>query len=202
MLDNTQLKNELDVNEIDYTKTGNSFIIDENGSNFILELISRNKQESLLKIYWVEKEPSQRTIDIELRIDNEQTYDRSMNFLIAFLDLPINGEIPMANDVLRDKLEKLFQITLLNNVEKIEISGINPNLQDFDEEDLSPEEVKQALKIGYKEEPMTKQQILDAMDKALEDNDKEAYYKYQTMLNNIKESVSFKYIKKFNDFFD
>jgi len=201
MLDNTQLKNELDVNEIDYTKTGNSFIIDENGSNFILELISRNKQESLLKIYWVEKEPSQRTIDIELRIDNEQTYDRSMNFLIAFLDLPINGEIPMANDVLRDKLEKLFQITLLNNVEKIEISGINPNLQDFDEEDLSPEEVKQALKIGYKEEPMTKQQILDAMDKALEDNDKEAYYKYQTMLNNIKESVSFKYIKKFNDFF-
>lgn len=200
MVDSIQLKKELDINKIHYTITDNSFIVDKNGSNFILELIKRNNNESVLKIYFVEKEPSNRTINLELRID-KFTYHNSMDFLISLLTLPKNGVIPIRNEELRDDLNNLLITTKVTNCEKIEIIGINPEFQEFDEEDLSPEEIKNITNIQVEETPMTKDEILDAMDKALEDGDRESYYKYQKIFNQLKESISFIYLKKFKDFF-
>jgi hypothetical protein len=199
MIDNIKLKQELDSNNINYTQMNNGYVVDVAGSSFIIEAEPMpekygSKDESILSIFWTEKEPSQRTIDLSIVIDTEETYDTAMQLLFALIELANEGEIYLKNEDLRDKISGVINhLNLI--VTKLYIDGLNPNIQDIDlDDDID------AGQIGYYEKPMNKIELQQAMDKAVEDNDKESYYKYQQMLNALKESVSFTYLKKFKDF--
>lgn len=193
MVDNTYLETELKNNGVHYTKTDNQIIADVDGSNFILEIINKD-DESVLKIYWVEREPSDRTIDVELLINTPDNYNNAIDFLISFFNLPDEGVIGATNELLEEEIPDLLFNAKIFNVIKFEINGVNNDI----EEDLTSGEIEDSVKgIDSYEVPMTKQQIMDAIDKALADNNKEDYYKYQSML---KENNSFKYLKRFNDF--
>lgn len=202
MVNNINLQQELDKNKISYEKVGDTFVVEQDGSNFILEILPMpahigDEKEDLLSIFFEEKEPSKRTLEISFIIEDKRTYDLSMQFLFALLEMPVDGEIPFENEELREKIQKTmthFHLTCSS----FSIEGVNPAIQDVDLD----EDDDESGEMTYHEKPLTKQEINDLKWQAVDKGDKEAYQKYQDMLDNLKESNSFKYLKNFRDFLD
>ena len=139
-----------------------------------------------------------RTIDIKLRINNEETYINSIDFLLIFIKY-LNDSQENFEEETNDEIEKRISKTLrqfnFNNVVNIEVSG----------KDLTNLELTE--KIPTKED--TKQELLDLEElikSALEADNKRLYDYYQKkyieLKSQLNENTSFKFLKKFKDFFD
>ena len=169
----TLLKN----HNIIYEIVDNNYIIDLEESYVTFNVIN-NKLNLLIN----EKE-SDRTIEIELKLENKEDYIEAVELISLFVKFLTEGDF---YDHSNSEIETMFKDSLKtwgNKILKIEVSGTNS-----------------AEIIGYKETPMTQDDIKDKMDKALRDNDEETYYKYQQMLK--KEAFSFKFLKNFKNFFE
>ena len=169
----TLLKN----HNIIYEIVDNNYVVDLPESYVTFNIIN-----SKLNLLINEKE-SDRTIEIELKLENKDDYEETVELISLFVKFLQDGDF---YDHSNSELEIIFKDSLKdwgNKLLKIEVSGTNS-----------------AEIIGYKETPMTEDDIKDKMEKALRDNDKDTYYKYQQMLK--KETFSFKFLKNFKNFFE
>ena len=186
------LEEELSNNNIDFDKVDNQYIINIDGSDLIVSM-----EKDVLSIYFNLKD-TDRTIDIKLRINNEETYINSIDFLLIFIKY-LNDSQENFEEETNDEIEKRISKTLrqfnFNNVVNIEVSG----------KDLTNLELTE--KIPTKED--TKQELLDLEElikSALEADNKRLYDYYQKkyieLKSQLNENTSFKFLKKFKDFFD
>lgn len=171
----------------EYNESNGQYIVDIHGSKFIISLdkhVDDKGFSSVLSTVLYEKE-GDRQIIVELRLNNKDD-KHTIEFLfeyMEFLDYTEGELYDLTNEQIKDRIQRGLKSFKYNNVVKVEVIGENP-----------------ALNMGIIEKPLTREQILELMDKAVEDNDKESYEKYQQMLNALKENVSFTYLKNFRDF--
>lgn len=199
MIDNIKMEKTFRENNIHPKKENNDYTININGSEFIIG-IEEYKGDKLLSIFWREKSPSQRTIDLTFLIDDEGIYDSAMSLLIVLIEIVTEnkGEIPMKNEKLRQTLYKYMTKYGLVSTRN-HIDGVNTNVQDIDLDDDDDEPGE----LLYHEIPATRQELLELRDKAAAEKNKEDWEKYQKMLLDMdgkNENVSFKYLKNFRNF--
>jgi hypothetical protein len=178
MLNN--LQDFLDFLGINYEERNKRFMITiEGGSKLFL-----SKNNNIIKFdFW--EYGGNRIIKILIKYitdEDEELLSEFIKVLIEFLNETEGEFFDYSNEGLKDLLESRLSRVFDKNF-TIEIIGENP-----------------ALNFELQEKPYTKEQILDEMDKAVEKGDKEAYYKFQQMLNDIKESYSFKYLSNYKNF--
>ena len=180
------IQNELDNRNLnyDYNENNGQYIIDIQGSKFIISLdkhVDVKGFSSVLSTVFYEKEGN-RQIIVELKIDNELDIEDTIHFLfeyIEFLEYSEGELYDETNGEIESKIKHVLSYAKYDNVVKVEVVGENP-----------------ALNMTLVEKPYTREQLIEL----IEDSDKESYEKYQKMLNDVKESVSFTYLKKFKDF--
>jgi len=171
----------------EYNESNGQYIVDIHGSKFVISLdkhVDDKGFSSVLSTILYEKE-GDRQIIVELKL-NDKDDTHTIEFLFEYIEFLeyTEGELyDLTNEQIKDRIERALKSYNYNNVVKIEVIGQNP-----------------ALNMSIIEKPFTKEQLIELMDKAVEDNDKESYQKYQQMLNSLKESTSFTYLKKFKDF--
>jgi len=124
------------------------------------------------------------TIYINYNVKTEDTLVKFIQLLIEILNENDGQFFDFTNQSLHDYLESRLIYLFGQNI-KIEIEGENP-----------------ALAMELTEKPLSSEEIKKEIQKALDTGDKEAYYKYLKMLNDIKENNTFKYLKSFKKFFD
>jgi hypothetical protein len=178
MLNN--LEDFLDFSSIDYEKTNGKFKISIEGGSYLF--LSKIDNRILFDFH---EEGGDRIIKITIDYITDEDEDILAEFikvLIEFLNETKGEFFDFSNQNLKDLLESRLS-KVFDKKFTIQIIGQNP-----------------ALDFVYHETPHTKQQILDEMEKAVERKDKEGYYKFQQMLNDLKENYSFKYISNFKNF--
>ena len=189
---NVDLEKELSGNKIDFHKINGEYIVDIDGSN----LIVRMKGNILSMFFNVEN--SDRTIDIELKINNQETYIDSMEFLFIFISFLTDMKDDI-EELTNRELEQRISLTLkefnFKNVVKVEVTGTDVLSFELSEKPLTQNDIKTQL-IDIEEH----------LHKALMDDNEKAYnyyqQKYQELKKLLKESNSFKYLKSFKKFFD
>jgi hypothetical protein len=185
------IQDKLESRNLDYfyNESNGQYIIDIEGSKFVISLdkhVDDKGFSSVLSSCLYEKEGN-REILVELKLNSDDTED-TIEFLFYYIEFLqySEGELyELTNKQIEDRISRILKGSGYDNVVKIQVTGQNP-----------------ALNMGIVEKPLNRTQLVELMDKAIEDNDKESYEKYQQMLNALKESVSFTYLKKFRDFLD
>jgi len=127
-----------------------------------------------------------RNINISINY-TDKTEDSLADFIQVLIEILNESEgqfFDFTSQSLHDYLESRLRHLFGQNI-KIEIEGENP-----------------ALAMELTEKPLSSEEIKEEIQKALDKNDKEAYYKYLKMLNDVKENNTFKYLKSFKKFFD
>ena len=178
MLNN--LEDFLDFAEISYKILGNQkYSIEiEGGSQLIL------KKEANKILFEFHEYGGDRIIKITINYITEEEEEILAEFikvLVEFLNETEGEFFNYSNEKLKFQLNS--RLKQIFNHYKIDIIGENP-----------------ALNFGLIEKPLTKEEILEEIEKSLKRNDKEAYYKYQQMFNDLKENYSFKYLNTFKNF--
>jgi hypothetical protein len=186
------LDEELSGNNIKFDKVENQYIIDIDGSDLIVQMKGK-----ILSMYFNLKD-TDRTIDVELEIKDEATYIDSIEFLLIFIsflkDVQEHFE-ELANEEIENRISSSLKEFNFENVIKVEVEGKDLLSFEVFERPSTNEEIKQELA-----------RLEEYLNKALDDNNKELYDYYQKKYNELKsqlkESVSFRFIKNFKDFFD
>lgn len=178
MLNN--LEDFLDFASIYYEKINGKFEIPiEGGSKLVLSKIN-NKI-----LFDFHEGGGDRIIKITINYITDEDEDLLADFikvLVEFLNETEGEFFDFTNQNLQDQLERRLKTVFDKNF-TVQIIGENP-----------------ALQMDLIEKPYTREQILDELEKAIDRKDKEAYYKFQQMLNNLKENYSFKYLSNFKNF--
>jgi hypothetical protein len=186
------LDEELSGNNIKFDKVENQYIIDIDGSDLIVQMKGK-----ILSMYFNLKD-TDRTIDVELEIKDEATYIDSIEFLLIFIsflkDVQEHFE-ELTNEEIENRISSSLKEFNFENVIKVEVEGKDLLSFEVFERPLTNEEIKEELA-----------RLEEYLNKALDDNNKELYDYYQKKYNELKsqlkESVSFRFIKNFKDFFD
>ena len=178
------IRNELANNGFKFKETEEGSFIGFTVDGYKLVIMPR---KNIINLCWFEKQPSNRLATIKFEIDIKN-YEEILELFIAILTEFLNKDFKnINNNNIDEKIRSIISQYNLYNIDLV-VKG---------DDGEKREEIIKSIKGTYKEEKLSREDILNRMDQAIDNNDAISYNRYQKMLD---ESILFKYLKNFNDF--
>lgn len=159
------------------------------GSNVSIFAYRDYDSMPMMELYWEEAKPSKRMVSIKMPIDNQDRYENSMALISGALPIFLDPDIEhaqMSNEELEDTLAEIISQADLHGA-LLSVDG------DRGIEDDQAEEGD----IELHEKPMENDEILELIDKALDDRN---FIEAARLRGLLKESSSLKHLKDFKNF--